>query len=175
MKREENKMAREITYNQDITYRIAELVRLAMPELDSRQEYQAEALAENECIEPAIGWWVDTFDVKYLLSLLVLNDSDFRSLVSDPGTLSKEKRLEMAAEIEGHFERCGHCARKRGYDIELDDSIKTICLENREFLLELLEEEVVEQEPAVTAALRAAGNDDSGWDDNPAEMVCAAG
>jgi hypothetical protein len=171
-------MAQEITYTKlDITYRIAELVRAAVPGFDSRQEYQAEALTENVCTEPAIGTWVDENDVKYLLSLLALNDSDFNSVIDNPIDLPQSERRELAAAIKAHFERCGHCARKRGYDIELDDRIKTICLENRELLLELLEEEEeAESEPAeIAMAATAGGNDDPGPDDNQGELVCAAG
>lgn len=124
----------------DITLLIAELVRQAIPGLDSRQEYQSEALVENICTVPAIGRLIDSNDVKYLMSALALGDSDFGSIFPNIRNLKKSERQELAGTLEDHFEQCGHCSRKRGYDLEWNERITGVCRENKDPLLELLEE-----------------------------------
>lgn len=124
----------------DITFIIADLLHEAIPNLELRSDYQAEALQENLCTVPEIGRLVDSNDVKYLLSALALENEDFASSFPNISQIEKQERMEFVAVMEDHFERCGHCARKRGYDLELNDQITRVCRENKDPLLELLEE-----------------------------------
>ena len=122
-----------------ITEEIAELVRSATPELEERLEAQAEALQETECTDPEVGQWIDAYDVKYLLSSLALKEEEFAPRFPEMAQVTFPERQKFIATIERHFNNCVHCSLKRGYDIEIDEKIKKVCRENREILLELLE------------------------------------
>jgi hypothetical protein len=128
----------------EITDVIADLVRQANPELEARLEAQAEALREHQCVNPLIGKWVDTHDVKYLLSTFNLADEDFAERFPTMAHVKREERRRVAAAIERHFEQCVHCSLKRGYDLELDAQIKQACRQNSALLLELLGEDGAE-------------------------------
>jgi hypothetical protein len=132
----------------EITDVIADLVLQANPELESRLEYQAEALRESACISHVFGRWIDANDVKYLLSTFNLTDADFASRFPSMAHVTREDRRRVVAAIEKHFEQCTHCSLKRGYDLELDAQIKQACRQNSSLLLELLgegEEELAEE------------------------------
>jgi hypothetical protein len=124
----------------DMTDVIASLVLQAAPDLDSRLEYQAEALREAKCTNPLVGKWIDSTDVKYLFSTLALRDKDFALRFPAMAHITGQKRQQFIAAIEAHFKQCAHCSLKRGYDLELDGRIKQACLENKDFLLQLLKE-----------------------------------
>jgi hypothetical protein len=128
----------------EITDTIADLVRQANPELETRLAYQAEALREHECTDPLIGKWVDANDVKYLLSTFDLADEDFAERFPTMAHVKREDRRRVAEAIERHFEQCTHCSLKRGYDLELDAQIKRACGQNSALLLELLGEDEAE-------------------------------
>lgn len=121
---------------------IAEMLLLGSPELEDRLEAQAEELLEKECIVPAIGRLVDAYDIKLLFSALALKDEDFAIKFPGIAHAALLERHKLINTIEAHFERCTHCYLKRGYDLELDTGIKNICWENRDFLLQLLKEDV---------------------------------
>ena len=125
----------------DITYKIADILRWEKPELEERLGDQAQALNENKCIDPNIGRLVDANDVKYLFSALELEDEDFAEFFPKIANIKKPERRQIIATIESHFERCKHCALKRGYDWELDAQIKNICLQNKDTLLQMLDED----------------------------------
>ena len=128
----------------DLTDVIADFVFKSAPDLASRLEAQAEALAEAKCINPLIGRWVDENDVKYLLSTFALNDKDFAERFPAMAHTSKAERQRVVAALEDHFEHCQHCSLKRGYDLELDARIKQACEQNSDFLLQLLVEDETE-------------------------------
>jgi hypothetical protein len=125
----------------EITDVIAKLVLQAEPELASRLEYQEEELRETRCINPVMGRWIDANDVKYLLSTLDLEDSDFAAKFPAMAHITKPERQQLIATMESHFEQCKHCSLKRGYDLELDIHIKQACQRNSSALLQLLEED----------------------------------
>ena len=124
----------------DITDIIAELVRQKNTDVDSRLAYQAEELSEVRCINPLIGRWVDSNAVEYMLSALDLDDEDFAARFPAANVGAAERR-RVAAAIEGHLGVCKHCSLKRGYEEELDGRIERACLEERDFLLRLIEED----------------------------------
>ncbi|HWS87271.1 MAG TPA: hypothetical protein VN282_09920 [Pyrinomonadaceae bacterium] len=126
----------------DISDIIARLVAEADPELASRMEYQAEALRESACIDPdSFGRWVDANDVKLLTAAFALRDEDFAVRFPRWRGITAAQRRKFLADLDAHFEKCRHCALKRGYDLELDARIKKACQRNSEFLLRLLREE----------------------------------
>ena len=128
----------------DLTNVIADFVFRSAPDLASRLEAQAEALAEAKCINPVIGRWVDENDVKYLLSTFGLNDKDFAERFPAMAHTSRAERERVVAALEEHFEQCQHCSLKRGYDLELDARIKQACQKNSDFLLQVLREDEAE-------------------------------
>jgi hypothetical protein len=130
--------------NSDITDVMADLVLEATPDLEARLEYQTEALRESKCINPVIGEWIDANDVKYLLSTLSLEDTDFAAKFPSITPAIGLARQRLVATIEAHLEQCQHCSLKRGYDLELEAHIKQACQQNNNMLLQLLEEEEVE-------------------------------
>lgn len=125
----------------EITEVIADLVRRSNPEFDSRLEAQAKTLEEIECINPLLGQWIDTNDVKYLLSVFALKGEDFAAKFPAMAHIPEQDRQQVIAALETHMELCPHCSLKREYDLELDDQIKQVCQENDALLLQLLDEE----------------------------------
>jgi hypothetical protein len=125
----------------DITNVIADLVRQATPDLESRLEYQAEALREVKCTTPVLGQWIDANDVKYLLSTFALEDKNFDERFPAIAHIAGQERQHLIATIKTHLEECPHCSLKRGYDLELDARIKQACQQNNSALLQLLEED----------------------------------
>jgi hypothetical protein len=129
----------------DITDFIADFVAQDDPELGSRMEYQAAALREAVCTDPAsFGRWVDANDVKLLYSAFALKDEDFSARFPKMSHMGEPQRRQFIASLEVHFETCKHCSLKRGYDFELDGRIKKACQQNKELLLQLLKEEEAE-------------------------------
>jgi hypothetical protein len=128
----------------DVIDVIADLVRQSTPDLPARLEYQAEALSELECTQPMLGRWIDEYDVNYLLSAFALADKDFAAKFPGMAHFSGHERQQFLIMLETHFERCPHCSLKRGYELELDARIEQACRQNRDSLLQLLEEETTE-------------------------------
>jgi hypothetical protein len=128
----------------DLADVIADFVFKSAPDLASRLEAQAEALAEAKCTNPVIGRWVDENDVKYLLSTFALSDKDFAERFPAMAHTSRAERQLVIAALEEHFEQCQHCSLKRGYDLELDERIKQACRQNSDVLLQILEEDEAE-------------------------------
>jgi hypothetical protein len=145
----------------DIADVIAELVRQKNPDVDSRLAYQAEELGEVRCTSPLMGRWVDSHDVEYMLSALDLDDEDFAPRFPAAAHVRAEERRRLAAAMESHLGVCKHCSLKRGFEVELDGRIERACLENRDFLLRLVEDEEA-----------AAGGGNGG--DGEAERVVSA-
>jgi hypothetical protein len=120
---------------------IVDLVRRANPDLEFRLEAQAEALRENECIDPVIGQWVDTHGVEYLKSVLDLDDFNFAKRFSSIAQLDQQQRQQMRAEVGSHLDRCKHCSLAHGYELELDARMMRAFRENKTEFLQLLDEE----------------------------------
>lgn len=108
----------------NITDFIVDLVFQTNPELDTRLEYQAEALREAKCVQPLVGQFIDANHVEYLLSALALGDEDFAELFPAMARIVGTDRQKFAATIERHLELCLHCSLKRSYDLELDARIE---------------------------------------------------
>lgn len=131
--------------NSDITDFVADFVAEADPELATRLEYQAAALRETACTDPAtFGRWVDANDVKLLLSAFALEDEDFAVRFPKLKQSTAPERRKFIAGLEVHFETCKHCSLKRGYDLEIDARVKKACLQNSKTLLRLLRKEAAE-------------------------------
>jgi hypothetical protein len=129
----------------DISDIIAGFVAEEDSELADRMEYQAEALRENACTDPAsFGRWVDANDVKLLVSAFTLGDEDFAVRFPRWRDITAPERERFLAGLNAHFETCKHCSLKRGYDLELDARIKQVCQQNSKILLRLLREEEAE-------------------------------
>lgn len=129
----------------DLTEIIADLLLQAAPDLTTRFEYQAEALQEIKCTNPALAQqWVDRYEIKYLFSILSLGDKEFAERMPALANFAEPERRQLIATLEHHIERCQHCALKRGYDLELDERIKEVCRQNSPLLLQLLEEDAAE-------------------------------
>lgn len=122
----------------DIADIIAVLVRRKNSEIDSRLAGHAEALSEAKCTSPLIGSWVDSIDVEYLLAALDLEDKDFASRFPASAHFGVEERRRVAATIDSHIDICKHCSLKLGFELELDGNIAQACLQNKDFLLQLL-------------------------------------
>lgn len=125
----------------DISNIIANLLREAEPDLDSRMKDQAEALKDSRCTDPLIGRWIDTNHVQYLLAAFALNDSDFAENFPKMAHVSEDQRKRIINSFDDHFAHCVHCSLKRGYDLELDSRIERVIGNNRDHLLHQLQPE----------------------------------
>ncbi len=114
---------------------IPDLVREAEPDLDTRLEYQAEALREFPCSNPVIGRWIDANDVQYLLAAFALNDNDFAEHFPEMLRVTEAERKRTIETFEEHFEHCPHCSLKRGYDLEMNARIERVCEQKRDQLI----------------------------------------
>jgi hypothetical protein len=83
---------------------------------------QEEPLEESKCIDPAIGRWVDEFDVPFLLEVLSTGDEEFKSEFAAV-RLSEQERLNLLESIVIHIAECPYCQLKMEYDAELDKII----------------------------------------------------
>jgi len=120
---------------------VANFVRRADPEVEFRLEAQAEALDESVCIDARVGQWIDAHDVEYLNAVLDLDDFDFAKRFPSVNHVTYDRRQRMKAEIQTHLAHCPHCSLKHGFELELDSRIMRACRENRDDLLQLLNEE----------------------------------
>lgn len=120
---------------------IVSMLRQAEPDLDTRLEYQAEALRDAKCTEPLLGRWIETNHVQYLLSAFALSDDDFAENFPKMAHVNEHQRKRIIKAFEDHFENCRRCSLKRGYDLELDSRIERVFRENRDELIHELEPE----------------------------------
>ena len=114
----------------DFDHLIIDLVRKAEPDLDSRLESQAEALKELECINHALGRWIDEYDVEYLMAAFSLDDGEFSSSFPTMGHLNQDNRKQIIEAFENHFDQCPHCYLKRGYDLEMNARLERAYVDN---------------------------------------------
>jgi hypothetical protein len=125
----------------DIINVITDFVRQAALDLDTRLDYQAEALRETICTDPVMGQWLDSIGIEYLTSAFSMQDRDFVEFFPGMAHLSRQERLGLLETFESHLEKCSHCSLKRGYDLESNARIEKGCRENKDFLLRLLHED----------------------------------
>lgn len=140
----------------DFTDLLADFVRQAESDLDSRLDAQADALKDLTCTEPTLGKWVDAHDVEYMLAAFALNDDDFVEHFPSMAKITANDRNRIIKAFENHFEHCPHCHRKRSYDLEFNSRIEFVTRQNRAQLLHHLKEtepaEPLEEEHEVAAA-----------------------
>ena len=120
-------------------------VWLAQADMKSRLEYQAEALKEIKCINLIVGQWIAQNGVDYLLSVLDLDDHTLGKRFPSFTLVNYERRQRMKAAIESHLENCPHCSLKRGYELEMDALVEKLARQDKDYLLECLEEDEPDQ------------------------------
>jgi len=111
----------------------ARLVLQSEAEFEQRLKTQSKGSPSGEpsCIDPAVGHWVDESDVGYLLSALALEDDEFAVTFPALSGITMQQRRQFIARIESHLEVCLPCARKRAYDLELEERINRAMEDNR--------------------------------------------
>jgi len=125
----------------DITSTIASLVRKANSDFEREQKEQEEALRCLECTNPYYGEWLD-LGVELLFSIFELEDDDFARQLPELAHLSKSARHQFLKHIEAHLCECDHCALEQQCELALDAKIEEACSDNRELLIQQLEEEL---------------------------------
>jgi hypothetical protein len=109
----------------DITDLIADFIRQAEPDLNTRLEYQAQALEDLKCTNAVLGKWVEAHDVQYLLAAFDLDDEEFASNFPGMAHLKEHDRQRIIETFEIHFEHCSRCHLKRSYDLEFNGRIES--------------------------------------------------
>jgi hypothetical protein len=125
----------------DIAETLAELVRKANSNFDRELEEQEKTLRCRECINPYYGEWLD-MGVALLFSIFELEDHDFARQLPELAHLSRTARRQFLKHIEAHLYECEHCALKQQYELSLNEKIEEACSDNRELLIQQLEEEL---------------------------------
>lgn len=125
----------------DITDTIASLVRKANSSFERELKEQKEALRCCKCTNPSYGNWLD-MGVELLFSTLELEDYDFARQLPELAHLSKSERHQFSKQIEAHLYECDHCALKQQHEFALNERIDEACSDNRELLIQQLEEEL---------------------------------
>jgi hypothetical protein len=123
---------------------VVDLLRQDDPEVEFRLEAQEAALNEIPCRNPVVGRWITQIDVEYLLSTLDLDNISFAERFPSIGHLGHERRRQMKDEIAHHLEHCQHCSLKHSYELELDARIMRLWRQNKNSLLQLLNEDGIE-------------------------------
>ena len=143
----------------DITSTIASLVRKANSNFERELKEQEETLRGLECINPYYGEWLD-MGVELLFSIFELEDNDFARQLPELAHLSKSARRQFLKHIEAHLRECDHCALVQQYQVTLNAKIEEACIDNRELLIQQLEEEL--------------RNSNSHVDEKPRSYLCAS-
>jgi len=121
-------------------------IRKSDPELTSRLEAQVEAVDELRCTNPAVGKWIDAYDVQYLFAAFALDDEDFAENFPKMAELTQHDRKRILKTFETHLDNCSHCHLKRGFDLEIDSRIERVFRENKDNLTHELNPEASETE-----------------------------
>ena len=125
----------------DITDTIAILVRKAASNFEQELEKYEEALRGLECINLYYGEWLE-MGVELLFSIFELEDPDFARQIPELAHMSKSARGQFLKHIETHLHECDHCALRQQYERSLNARIEETCSDNRELLIQQLEEEL---------------------------------
>lgn len=140
----------------DITDTIAILVRKADSNFERELEEQEEVLRDLKCSNPYYGEWLD-MGFELLSSIFDLEDLDFARELPDLAHLSKSARGQFLRHIETHLRQCEHCALKQQYDLALNVRIEEACSDNRELLIQQLEEELRDSKPHIDPQIVLVG------------------
>jgi len=119
---------------------LVNLLRQNDPEVEFRLEAQEAALKEIPCRNPIVGRWITQIDVEHLLSALELDDISFAERFPSIAHLGQERRQRMKDEFAHHLDHCQHCSLKHSYELELDARIMRLWRQNKDSLLQLLDE-----------------------------------
>jgi len=133
----------------DITDTIAILVRKADSNFEQELEKHEEALRGLKCINLYYGEWLE-IGVELLFSIFELDDDDFARQFPELVHMSKSARGQFLKHIETHLQDCRHCALRQQYERSLNARIEEACSDNRELLIQQLEEEL-RSSPAITS------------------------
>lgn len=125
---------------------IVNKIRKSDPDLSARLEAQVEAVDELKCTNPAVGKWIDAYDVQYLFAAFALDDDDFAENFPKMRELTQHDRKRILKTFETHINSCSHCHLKRGFDLELDSRIERAFRENKDNLVHQLNPEASETE-----------------------------
>ena len=125
----------------DITENIAHLVLTGDNSFEQHMEEQGETLRRLKCINPFYGRLIER-GAELLLSLFDLDDRDFAVRLPALAHLDKPSRQQFLRAIERHLEECEHCAITYQNELDLNARIEQACCENRELILDQLEEEI---------------------------------
>lgn len=125
----------------DITSILAHLVRKANSNFERELEEQEKTLRGLECTNPYYGDWLD-MGVELLFSIFELEDYDFARQLPELAHLSKPARCQFLEHVEAHLCECDYCALKQEYELALNSKIEEACNDNRELLIQQLEEEL---------------------------------
>ena len=125
----------------DITDTIAILVRKADSNFEQELDKHEEALRGLECINLYYGEWLE-MGVELLFSIFELEDHDFARQLPELAHMSKSARGQFLKHIETHLHECDHCALRQQYERSLNARIEEACSDNRELLIQQLEEEL---------------------------------
>lgn len=142
----------------DITDLIADFIRQAEPDLNTRLEYQAQALEDLKCTNAVLGKWVEAHDVQYLLAAFDLDDDEFASNFPGMAHLKEHDRQRIIETFETHFQHCSRCHLKRSYDLEFNSRIESV---------------VRQQKGHLSPQLRAAHPETSSEDVHPPQVNVA--
>jgi hypothetical protein len=125
---------------EDIADVVVGHVHASNSDLGSRLKVQERELARIKCIDPAIGRWIDANDLNYLQAAFDLDDKEFAARYPTLPPTTKAGRKELMRAFRRHVKACPHCRLKNEFDLELDKMVNEALAENREALLELLNE-----------------------------------
>ena len=123
---------------------LVNLLRQNDPEVEFRLEAQEAALKEIPCRNPIVGRWITQIDVEHLLSALDLDDISFAERFPSIAHLGHERRQRMKDEFAHHLDHCQHCSLKHSYELELDARIMRLWRQNKDSLLQLLDEDGID-------------------------------
>jgi len=141
----------------DIADTIAILVRKANSNFERELEEQEEVLRGLECTNPYYGEWLE-MGLELVSSIFDLEDHDFGRELPDLAHLSKSARGQFLRHIETHLHQCAHCAFREQYELALNARIEEACSDNRELLIQQLEEEMRDSKPYVDPQILVSVN-----------------
>lgn len=120
---------------------IAKLVVESDGGFEERLKRQDEAISELACTDPLVRKWIEAYDVEYLLASFSLLDEDFDQMFPSMAHIPSCVRGQILTAFEEHLVSCKRCSLKAAYDKELNALIDRVCLEDRDRLLQLFEDD----------------------------------
>ena len=125
----------------DIMGNIAHHVLTEGSSFEQHLEEQAEIQRRLKCINPFYGRLIER-GVELLFSLFDLDDRDFAVRLPALAHVDRRGRQQFLGVLERHLDECEHCAITYQNELDLNARIEQACCDNRNSLLDQLEEEV---------------------------------